>query len=76
MPDDSLLELAVSDAVIDNDLRLEAVGIEPDISVTSPLAYAAGRDPQREAAVNEMARMLAAGKNGKTSAPLDPALTR
>ncbi len=76
LPDDSLLELAVSDAVIDNDLRLEAVGIEPDISVTSPLAYAAGRDPQREAAVNEMARMLAAGKNGKTSAPLDPALTR
>jgi len=76
LPDDSLLELAVSDAVIDNDLRLEAVGIEPDISMASPLAYAAGRDPQREAAVNEMARMLAAGKNGKTSAPLDPALTR
>jgi len=76
LPDDSLLELAVSDAVIDNDLRLEAVGIEPDISVASPLAYAAGRDPQREAAVNEMARMLAAGKNGRISAPLDPALTR
>ncbi len=76
LPDDSLLELAVSDTVIDNDLRLEGIGIEPDISVASPLAYAAGKDPQREAAVAEMARMLAAGKSGQVATPLDPAFTR
>ncbi|MBK5565796.1 S41 family peptidase [Ensifer sp. SSB1] len=76
LPDDSLLELAVSDAVIDNDLRLEGIGIEPDISVASPLAYAAGKDPQREAAVAEMVRMLAAGKSGQAATPRDPAFTR
>ncbi|MGO4623482.1 S41 family peptidase [Ensifer sp. 2YAB10] len=76
LPDDSLLELAVSDAVIDNDLRLEGIGIEPDISVASPLAYAAGKDPQREAGFVEMARMLAAGKSGQAATPRDPAFTR
>ncbi|WDZ81035.1 S41 family peptidase (plasmid) [Ensifer adhaerens] len=76
LPDDSLLEIAVSDAVIEKDLRLEGVGIEPDISVVSPLAYAAGNDPQREAAVTEMARMLASSKNGRVGAPLNPAFTR
>ncbi|MBZ7925671.1 PDZ domain-containing protein [Ensifer adhaerens] len=76
LPDDSLLELAVSDAVIDNDLRLEGIGIEPDISVASPIAYAAGKDPQREAGFVEMARMLAAGKSGQAATPRDPAFTR
>ena len=58
LPDDSILELAVSDAVIDDDVRLEGRGVEPDIIATFPLPYAAGRDPQREAAFEEMRRIL------------------
>lgn len=61
LPDDSLLEVAVSDAVIGDDVRLEGHGVEPDIPVTFSLPYAAGRDPQREAAVEEMQRILAGG---------------
>ena len=61
LPDDSLLELAVSDAVIADDVRLEGSGVEPDIRVPFSLPYAAGRDPQREAAIEEMTRILARG---------------
>lgn len=76
LPDDSLLELAVSDAVIGDDLRLEGIGIEPDIPVAFPLAYAAGDDPQREAAMDEMHRILTASQNPRGAAPHDPSLTR
>uniref|UniRef100_UPI002FE1989B S41 family peptidase n=1 Tax=Sinorhizobium chiapasense TaxID=501572 RepID=UPI002FE1989B len=76
LPDDSLLELAVSDAVIDNDLRLEGIGIEPDRAVPFPLAYAAGRDPQREVAIGEMVRMLEAGTTGHAAPSQEPAATR
>ncbi|HXV31267.1 MAG TPA: S41 family peptidase [Sinorhizobium sp.] len=58
LPDDSLLEIAVSDAVIDDGLRLEGRGIEPDIPVSFDLPYAAGKDPQRDAAIEEMRRIL------------------
>ncbi len=61
LPDDSLLELAVSDAVIDDGLRLEGRGVEPDIAVSFSLPYAAGRDPQLDAAMEEMQRILAKG---------------
>lgn len=61
LPDDSLLEVAVSDAVIGDDVRLEGIGVEPDIPVTFTLPYAAGRDLQRDAAVEEMLRILAGG---------------
>jgi carboxyl-terminal processing protease len=61
LPDDSLLELAVSDAVIGDDIRLEGSGIAPDVPVPFSLPYAAGRDPQREAAVEEMRRILVRG---------------
>jgi carboxyl-terminal processing protease len=61
LPDDSLLELAVSDAVIADNVRLEGRGIEPDIKVPFSLPYTAGRDPQREAAIEEMSRILAKG---------------
>lgn len=61
LPDDSLLEVAVSDAVIGDDVRLEGIGVEPDIPVAFTLPYAAGRDPQRDAAVQEMQRILAGG---------------
>lgn len=59
LPDDSLLELAVSDAIIGEDIRLEGQGVQPDISVSFTLPYAAGQDSQREAAIEEMRRILA-----------------
>ena len=61
LPDDSLLELAVSDAVIGEDVRLEGRGVESDIPVTFSLPYAAGNDPQRDAAMQAMERILAGG---------------
>ncbi|MDW9528837.1 PDZ domain-containing protein [Sinorhizobium meliloti] len=61
LPDDSMLELAVSDAVIDDGVRLEGRGVEPDVPVPFALPYAGGRDPQREAAMEEMRRILAKG---------------
>ncbi|NVD43010.1 PDZ domain-containing protein [Ensifer sp. HO-A22] len=75
LPDDSLLEIAVSDAVIDDNVRLEGNGIAPDIPVDLPLAYAAGRDPQREAAVSEMLRLLADGSSNRVVMPAEPLLT-
>lgn len=56
-----MLELAVSDAVIDDGVRLEGRGVEPDVPVPFALPYAGGRDPQREAAMEEMRRILAKG---------------
>lgn len=61
LPDDSLLELAVTDAVIGENTRLEGSGVQPDIPVPFSLPYAAGQDPQREAAIEEMRRILARG---------------
>jgi carboxyl-terminal processing protease len=61
LPDDSLLELAVTDAVIGDNVRLEGVGVAPDVPVPFSVPYAAGQDPQREAAVEEMRRILARG---------------
>jgi C-terminal processing protease CtpA/Prc len=58
LPDDSLLELAVADAVIDGNVRLEGVGVEPDVPVAFDLPYARGWDPQRAAAIEEMRRIL------------------
>ena len=59
LPDDSLLELAVLDAVIADDVRLEGNGVEPDVPVAFAVPYAAGKDPQRDAAIEEMRRILA-----------------
>jgi C-terminal processing protease CtpA/Prc len=61
LPDDSLLELAVSDAVIGQNERLEGRGILPDIPVTFRLPYMAGQDPQLDAAIEEMRRIIARG---------------
>ncbi|WP_394890754.1 S41 family peptidase [Mesorhizobium sp. AaZ16] len=61
LPDDSLLEIAVSDAVLEENTRLEGSGVEPDLPVPFSLPYAAGNDPQRDAAVEEMRRILARG---------------
>lgn len=65
LPDDSLLELAVTDAVIGDDVRLEGIGLQPDLPVQFSLPYAAGADPQREAAIEEMRRILANGEGGR-----------
>jgi carboxyl-terminal processing protease len=62
LPDDSILILAVNDTVIDDDVRLEGRGVQPDISVPITLPFAAGGDPQFDAAVDEMGRMLARGE--------------
>jgi len=62
LPDDSILILAVNDAVIDGDVRLEGRGVQPDISVPFTLPFAAGSDPQFDAAIDEMSRMLAGGR--------------
>ncbi|HTV69101.1 MAG TPA: S41 family peptidase [Rhizobiaceae bacterium] len=63
LPDDSLLIVAVNDAILDTDVRLEGKGVEPDIHVPFNLPYAAGSDPQFDAAVNEMSRVLGEGND-------------
>jgi carboxyl-terminal processing protease len=50
LADGSLLFLAVEDVRIDGE-RLEGVGVQPDIAVPAPLAYADGADPQLERAL-------------------------
>jgi C-terminal processing protease CtpA/Prc len=60
LPDDSLLILAVADVTVDGN-RLEGVGVAPDVAVPFDVRYAADGDPQVEAAIAEMERLLAAG---------------
>ena len=60
LPDDSLLEVAVLDVLVDG-ARLEGAPVEPDIAVPFDIRYAAGDDPQFEAALAEMAAMLSSG---------------
>ena len=60
LPDDSLLELAVADVFVDGK-RLENNPVEPDVAVPFDVRYAAGRDPQLDAATALMAGRLAAG---------------
>ena len=52
--DGSLLVLAVADVRVEGE-RLEGHGVVPDIEVPFPLPYAAGRDPQLDAALGELA---------------------
>ena len=51
MDDGSLLYVAVRDVLVDGDVRLEGVGVSPDIDVPFTLEYAAGADPRRDRAV-------------------------
>ena len=60
LSDGSLLLLAVADVLVD-DQRLEGVGVMPTISVPFPLAYAQGRDPQLDRAVEVLSRAVGAG---------------
>lgn len=51
MPDDSLLYVAVADVYVDETVRLEGVGVIPDMVIPFPIAYAQGVDPQKEQAI-------------------------
>lgn len=51
MPDSSLLYVAVADVYVDKTVRLEGRGVTPDVVVSSPTAYAQGKDPQKERAI-------------------------
>jgi carboxyl-terminal processing protease len=53
--DGSLLVLAVSDVRVEGE-RLEGRGVLPDVEVWFRLPYAAGRDPQLQAALAELAQ--------------------
>ncbi|MEM1205557.1 MAG: S41 family peptidase [Acidobacteriota bacterium] len=55
--DGSLLYLAVADVRVDG-LRLEGVGVEPDIAVEPELLHAAGADPQKRRALEEAAGLV------------------
>ena len=61
MDDGSLLYLAVGDALVDGDQRLEGVGVTPDIEVPFSLAYAEGADPQKEQAIEVARAQVAPG---------------
>ena len=60
LPDNSLLELAVEDVLVDGK-RLENNPIRPDVAVPFDVRYAAGRDPQLDAATALMAERLGEG---------------
>jgi carboxyl-terminal processing protease len=60
LSDGSLLLLAVADVLVD-DQRLEGVGVMPTLSVPFPLAYAQGRDPQLDRAVEVLSQAVGAG---------------
>jgi C-terminal processing protease CtpA/Prc len=57
LSDGSLLELAVLDVDLDG-VRLEGAGVAPDREVPFALPYAAGADPQLEAALTTLATRL------------------
>jgi len=60
LSDGSLLLVAVADVLVDGQ-RLEGVGVAPTISVPFPLAYAQGKDPQLDRAVEVLSRAVGAG---------------
>ncbi len=57
LSDDSLLYLAVADVAV-NGKRLEGVGVEPTIPAPFDPRYAGGADPQRDRALEQLARLL------------------
>ena len=59
LPDDSLLIIAVADVFVDG-ARLEGAPVTPDVTVPFDIRYAAGRDPQREAAIETLVESLSA----------------
>jgi carboxyl-terminal processing protease len=59
LPDGSLLMVAVRDVLVDG-VRLEGVGVAPDLPVSFHLPYAGGCDPQMETALSQAARLCRA----------------
>jgi carboxyl-terminal processing protease len=59
LPDATLLEIAVAGVEVDG-VKLEGVGVAPDIAIPFDLRYASGADPQRDRAVKEAAEVLRA----------------
>lgn len=57
LPDDSLMVLPISEVRIDGEL-LEGKGVTPDLAVDFWLPYAAGKDPQKDAAFDRMEKRL------------------
>jgi carboxyl-terminal processing protease len=57
----NLLYVATADVTMDDGTRLEGKGVQPDIEVPFELPHAQGRDPQKERAVREAARLAGAG---------------
>ncbi|MBW4552824.1 MAG: PDZ domain-containing protein [Aphanocapsa sp. GSE-SYN-MK-11-07L] len=51
MRDGSVLYLAVADVHLDDNQRLEGIGVRPDIEVPSSVNYAQGADPQKAKAI-------------------------
>ena len=60
LSDSSLVLVAVADVLVDG-RRLEGVGVTPTIPVPFPLAYAQGKDPQVDRAVEVLSRTVGAG---------------
>ncbi len=60
LPDDSLLELAVADVLVDGK-HLENNPVQPNVAVPFDVRYAAGHDPQLDAAAALMAERLGQG---------------
>jgi C-terminal processing protease CtpA/Prc len=57
LPDDSILEIAVADVLVDGK-HLEANPVTPTIPVPFDVRYANGADPQLDAAVAELGKRL------------------
>lgn len=57
LSDGSLLYVAAVDVLVDGE-RLEGVGVAPDVVVPFDPAFAAGRDPQLDRAVEEAVRLI------------------
>ena len=57
LSDASLLYLGVADVRVDG-VRLEGVGVAPDVVVERPIPYAAGADPQVDAAIEVLFERL------------------
>jgi C-terminal processing protease CtpA/Prc len=60
LPDDSLLEIAVAGVELDGKV-LEGKGVMPDVAVPFDVRYAAGHDPQLDAALDRAAAVAGDG---------------
>lgn len=65
---DAVLYLAVGSVLVDGE-RLEGSGVAPDLEVSRDVRYAAGADPQLDAALDLLADRLESGQRGAASGP-------